>query len=144
MVLIDDAIAAELRSAFSALVHPVRLAVFSAGRPDAGGDEDEVRQLVGELALLDPKLTVEVHGADLEADRARELGIERQPAIAVLGEGADHGVRFYGLPGGYEFATLVEAVLDVSRGDSGLAAETRQALAGLERDVRIRVFSTPT
>ena len=144
MALIDDPVAGELRKAFAALVHSVRLAVFSDGRPVAAGDPDEVCQLVDELAALDPRLTVETHRADLEGERARQLGIERAPAIAVLGEGVDHGVRFYGLPGGYEFGTLVEAVLDVSRGDSGLAAETRQALAGLEREVRIRVFSTPT
>jgi alkyl hydroperoxide reductase subunit AhpF len=146
MALIDDAVAGELRQAFAALVHPVRLAVFSDGRPRGAGSEaeDEVRQLVAELAALDPRLTVEAHGADLEGEPARELGIERGPAIAVLGERIDHGVRFYGLPEGYEFGTLVEAVLDVSRGDSGLAAETRAVLAGLESDVRIRVFSTPT
>ena len=146
MALIDDAVAGELRKAFAALVHPVRLAVFSDGAASGAGteDADEVRQLVAELAALDPRLTVEAHGAELEGESARELGIERGPAIAVLGERIDHGVRFYGLPGGYEFGTLVEAVLDVSRGDSGLAAETREALAALESGVRIRVFSTPT
>jgi alkyl hydroperoxide reductase subunit AhpF len=142
MALIDGAVAGELRKAFGALVHPVRLAVFS----DADGEApaDEVRQLVEELAALDPRLCAEAHSADVSAPRAQELAIERAPAIAVLGEAADHGLRLYGVPGGYEFGSLVEAVLDVSRGDSGLAAETRQALAGLERDVRIRVFSTPT
>jgi hypothetical protein len=50
----------------------------------------------------------------------------------------------YGLPSGYEFGTLVDAILDVSRGESGLSAETRQALAALARPVHIQVFSTPT
>lgn len=145
MALIDDAVAGELRKAFSALVHPVRLAVVSqdarSEAEEAGAGE--VRQLVDELAALDGRLSLEVV-AGVESERARELGLERAPAIAVLGEAVDHGVRFYGLPGGYEFGTLVEAVLDVSRGESGLAAPTREALAGLGRDVRIRVFSTPT
>jgi hypothetical protein len=50
----------------------------------------------------------------------------------------------YGLPSGYEFGTLVEAILDVSRGESGLAAETRAGLLALDRPVHIQVFSTPT
>jgi hypothetical protein len=50
----------------------------------------------------------------------------------------------YGLPSGYEFGTLVDAILDVSRGESGLAEETKQALAALSRPVHIQVFSTPT
>jgi alkyl hydroperoxide reductase subunit AhpF len=73
-----------------------------------------------------------------------ELGIERIPAIAVLGDHHDYGVRLYGLPTGYEFGMLVEAILDVSRGTSGLADETRAGLAGLDKDLRLRVFSTPT
>lgn len=142
MALIDDGVAGELRKAFAALGRPVRLAVFSDAEGDAPADE--IRQLVEELAALEPRLSAEAHSADLNGTRARELGIERAPAIAVLGEAVDHGVRLYGLPGGYEFGALVEAVLDVSRGDSGLLPETRSALAGLEHEVRIRVFSTPT
>ena len=56
----------------------------------------------------------------------------------------DHGVRFYGLPTGYEFGSLVEAILDVSRGESLLADETRAGLAALDKDLRTAVFSTPT
>ena len=69
MALIDGAVAGELRKAFGALVHPVRLAVFS----DADGEApaDEVRQLVEELAALDPRLSAEAHSADVDGDRAR-------------------------------------------------------------------------
>jgi len=38
----------------------------------------------------------------------------------------------------------VDAVLDVSRGASLLSEPTRTALAALDRDLRLRVFSTPT
>jgi alkyl hydroperoxide reductase subunit AhpF len=142
MALIDDATAAQLRTAFSRLATPVRLVVFSppAADPAAG----EVSALVEELAALDPKLEAEPRDFALDAERVAELGIERVPAIAVLGASKDHGIRFYGLPSGYEFGSLIETILDVSAGESGLAHDTRQALAGLERDVRIRVFSTPT
>ena len=102
-------------------------------------------QLVEELVALEPgKLSAEARNFVLEKERAAELGIERVPAIAVLGAETDYGVRFYGLPSGYEFGSLVELVLDVSSGDSGLSEATRRALASLERDVHLRVFSTPT
>jgi alkyl hydroperoxide reductase subunit AhpF len=61
-----------------------------------------------------------------------------------MGAEKDYGIRLYGLPSGYEFGTLVDAILDVSRGDSGLTAETKEALAALPRPVHIQVFSTPT
>lgn len=142
MALIDARLAGELRTAFESLVHPVSLALFSSEPPS--GEPDELRQLLGELTALDGRLALEAHDGDQGGERARGLGIERTPAIAVLGDAVDHGVRFYGLPGGYEFGALVDAVLDVSRGDSGLSPPTREALATLEREVRIQVFSTPT
>jgi alkyl hydroperoxide reductase subunit AhpF len=142
MGLLSDEVQADLREAFAELEHPVRLAVFSQALAEPVSED--VRRLVEELVGLDPRLSAESRNFVLDQERVAELGIERVPAIAVLGEGVDHGVRVYGLPTGYEFATLVQAILDVSRGTSGLAEPTREALRALERDVRLRVFSTPT
>lgn len=142
MSLLTDEVTAELREAFAGLVNPVRLAVFSQALADP--ISEEVRRLVEELAGLDERLAVESRNFVLDQERVQQLGIERIPAIAVLGESVDHGVRFYGPPTGYEFGSLVEAILDVSRGSSALSDETRAGLAALDRDVRLRVFSTPT
>jgi alkyl hydroperoxide reductase subunit AhpF len=73
-----------------------------------------------------------------------ELGIRRTPGVAVMGQDKDYGVRFYGLPSGYEFGTLIDAILDVSAGVSQLQDATKQALAGLKSPVHLQVFSTPT
>ena len=142
MPLLTDEVTAELSEAFAGLVNPVRLVVFSQALAEPVSEE--VRRLVEELAALDSRLSAESRNFVLDQERAKELGIERIPAIAVLGEEKDYGVRFYGLPTGYEFGSLVESILDVSRGDSSLSEETRAALAALDRDVRLRVFSTPT
>jgi len=142
MALIDDATAAQLRTAFTRLAAPVRLVVFSPAASDPAAEE--VSTLVEELAALDPKLEAERHRFGLDGERVAQLAIERVPAIAVLAGAKDHGIRFYGRPSGYEFGSLIATILDVSAGDSGLADDTRRALAALERDVRIRVFSTPT
>jgi len=50
----------------------------------------------------------------------------------------------YGLPSGYEFGTLIDAILDVSSGQSGLSDATKAALAEVKAPVHIQVFSTPT
>lgn len=142
MALINDDVAAQLREAFSGLVSPVRLAVFSQALADP--DSEEVRRLVEEVAALDPRLSAETYNFVLDKEKIEALGIARIPAVAVLGETTDHGIRFYGLPSGYEFGTLVEAILLVSSGRSGLAEETREALRDLARPVHIQVFSTPT
>lgn len=142
MPLLTDEVTAELSEAFAGLVNPVKLVVFSQALAEPVSEE--VRRLVEELASLDERLSAESRNFVLDQERASELGIERTPAIAVLGEDKDYGVRLYGLPTGYEFGSLVESILDVSRGKSSLSEETRAGLAELDKDVRLRVFSTPT
>ena len=142
MALIQDDVAAQLEQEFQGLVHPVRLAVFSQALADP--ESAQVKRIVEELATLDARLGAESYNFVLDKEQAEALGIARIPAIAILGEQRDYGVRFYGLPSGYAFGTLIDAVLDVSRADSGLTPETRAALAGLERPVHLQVFSTPT
>jgi alkyl hydroperoxide reductase subunit AhpF len=141
-MLITDDVAAQLKEEWKALKNPVRLAVFSQALADP--ESEQVRRLVEEMAALDPKLSVEAYNFVLDKERVEALGIRRIPAVAVLGQDKDYGIRFYGLPSGYEFGMLVDAVLDVSSGESGLGAETKAALAALERPVHVQVFSTPT
>jgi alkyl hydroperoxide reductase subunit AhpF len=142
MPLIREDVAAQLRQEFESLVSPVRLVVFSQALADP--ESEQVKRLVEELAALDPRLSVESCNFVLDTQRVQELGIRRTPAIAILAAEKDYGIRLYGLPSGYEFGTLVDAILDVSVGQSGLSAETKQALAGLEKPVHLQVFSTPT
>jgi alkyl hydroperoxide reductase subunit AhpF len=142
MSLIREEIAEQLKAEFQALVAPVRLAVFHQALVDP--DSEQVRRLVEEVAALDPRLSVESYNFVLDKEKVEALGIARTPAVAVLGEDKDHGIRFYGSPSGYEFGTLIDAVLDVSRGETGLAEETRAALDELPNPVHLQVFSTPT
>ncbi len=64
--------------------------------------------------------------------------------MAVLPEGEDVGVRYYGLPWGYELASLLGGVLEAGRLESALAPESLARLAALEHDLAIDVFVTPT
>ena len=142
MALITEEVAGQLRQEFQKLTGPVRLAVFSQALADP--ESEQVRRLALELAALDPKITAESYNFVLDTAKVEELKIERIPAIAILGETKDYGIRMYGMPTGYEFGCLIDAILDVSSGDSGLTPETRTSLAAITRPVHIEVFSTPT
>jgi alkyl hydroperoxide reductase subunit AhpF len=142
MALLTDEVAGQLREEFQALRDPVRLAVFSQAL--AAPESEEVQRLVEEVAALDPRLSAETYNFVLDKEQVVALGIRRIPAIAVLGAAKDYGIRAYGMPHGYEFGSLIDAILDVSQGESGLAAETKAALAALEQPAHIQVFSTPT
>jgi alkyl hydroperoxide reductase subunit AhpF len=141
-MLLTDEVKAQLTEEFRALQAPVRLAVFSQALADP--ESEQVRRLVEELGTLHEKLTAETYNFVLDKEKVEALRIQRIPAIAILGAETDHGIRMYGLPSGYEFGTLVDAILDVSSGASGLAEETRTALAALDAPVHLQVFSTPT
>ena len=45
-----------------------------------------------------------------DAAKANEYGIDKIPAIAIIGK-KDYGVRIYGIPYGYELQTLIEAII---------------------------------
>jgi glutaredoxin-like protein len=53
-------------------------------------------------------------------------------------------VRYFGIPAGYEFSTLVEDLIDVSKGTTKLREKTREILATVDQDLHIQVFVTPT
>lgn len=101
------------------------------------------RRLLEELAQISPKLSLEVYNFQVDKEKAAEYGIDKVPATVV--EGAkDYGIRFYGLPAGFEFATLLESILQVSRAESGLAPEIAERLRELTSPVHLEVLVTPT
>ena len=100
----------------------------------------EVKEIMTELASLSPhiKLTVE-DVLPSQTDKLSALRVERLPAI-VLGERQ----RYYGLPAGYEFSTMIAAILDLGSDASPLKPEVAQKLGELKQNVHIQVFVTPT
>ncbi len=103
----------------------------------------DARLILEELAGLSDKIRLEVHDVRAEAGLVPRYDIFDVPAIVLEGKNAGR-VRFFGLPAGYEFAALVEDLLDVSRGEADLAAETRRQLQAIRAPVVIRVLVTPT
>jgi alkyl hydroperoxide reductase subunit AhpF len=93
----------------------------------------ETVRVVEELAALSDMVSCRV-GAEAA----------RYPAVFIRPEGEDAGVRYDGLPWGYEVGTLVGAVLEAGRRAPSLRPESLEALAGLDRDLAIDVFVTPT
>ena len=133
---------AAVRKEFERLGGPVKLTVFSQ-ELIAGDLCRENEMLVREVAGLDDRLSVEVLNPAIDRAKAETYGVDQVPAIAV--EGArDYGIRFFGIPSGYEFTNLIDAIIVASTGEPDLSEETKTALAELPAPVHIQVFSTPT
>ncbi len=107
----------------------------------------ETRQIADELASLSDRISVEVYDFQNDPEQVAAYGIDKIPAIAVAQGGEsprDVGIRYYGIPSGYEFSSLIADILMVSSGDSGLSPETRDWVAALTTPVHLQVFVTPT
>src|SRR5208283_5120888 len=141
MGLIRDEDASQIRERLQQMVKPVRLVHFTQELNLELGAE--ALQLVKELAGLSDKLSLEVFNFLLDKGKVAEYGVDKVPAT-VIRNGKDYGIRFYGLPAGYEFSTLLDAILAVSRGDSGLLPASREKLAKLAQPLHLEVFVTPT
>jgi alkyl hydroperoxide reductase subunit AhpF len=131
-----------VRQEFQRIAGPVRLVVFSQELV-AGDLCRQNEQLVREVAELDHRISVEVLNPAIDRERAEAYGVDQVPAIVV--EGArDYGLRFFGIPSGYEFSNLIDSIIVASSGETALSEATKTSLAGLAGDVHIKVFSTPT
>ncbi len=149
MPLLDDKVRKQVQDALAGITRPVKMVMFTQG--DGGALEceycSETRELAQEVSQLSDKLSLEVLDFQADEARARELGVDKIPAIVLLANGdapEDHGVRLFGIPAGYEFSSLMEALRMVGTGDVKLADATREALARLTTPVHLQVFVTPT
>lgn len=145
--VLNPSLQRQVRERLAPMTSPVTLAVFTTGgEPHVCEICDDTRRLAEEIAFLsDGKVTAAVYDLDRDAAIARTFGIDRAPAVVVLdAAGKDHGIRFLGIPTGYEFATLVADIQTVSSGDASLGRKTLDLLSRLRAPLRIQVFVTPT
>jgi alkyl hydroperoxide reductase subunit AhpF len=143
MALLSDQDRQVVRTHLADLTHDVRLLFFTQ---TIGGPETAViaKQILDELAGMSERLTVEETNFVLDKERAAQYGVDKIPAIVVLRDGEDTRMRFYGAPAGYEFMSLVEAVILAGGDDSGLSEASKQLVAGVQEPMSIEVFVTPT
>lgn len=141
MALIQDADKVKIRELLKSLDHPVKLINFTQ-EIECETCRD-TRTLLEEVAGLSDKLSLDVNNFAIDDVKAKEYHVDKIPATVIVGD-KDRGVRFYGIPSGYEFTVFLEDILMVSGRDSGLAPSSRKKLGGLKSPLHIQVFVTPT
>jgi len=103
----------------------------------------QTRELAEEVATLSDRIRVEVYDFVKDSEKANEYRIDKVPAIAIVGN-KDYGIRIYGIPYGYEFSAFIDAIINVSKGNTDLSEETKKKLKSIEKPVHIQVFVTLT
>jgi alkyl hydroperoxide reductase subunit AhpF len=147
MGLLTPADEDQLRDAFAEMLRPVRLLFFTQ---TFGCDTClQTRQILDELPPLSDKISIDEVNLVLDQDTARQYGIDRAPAVAIIardeaGQAHDSRIRFLGTPSGYEFISLVQAILLVGGRGSLLTPDSRRLIAAVDTPVTMNVFTTPT
>jgi len=132
----------QLQKHFQKLKNPVELLFFTQ-------DFEcqfcrETRALLSEVSTFSEKISLSVYDFQKDTSTVTQFSIDKIPATAILKEEKDYGIRFFGVPTGYEFTPLILAITTVSQGTSMLKPETRKTLSSLKEDIHIQVFTTPT
>jgi glutaredoxin-like protein len=123
------------------LVNPVTLTVFTQ---EIECDYcKEARELIEEIGLLSDKIKIQVLDFIKDKERAAQYQVDKVPAVVIEGPKKSK-VKFYGVPAGYEFNTLIKDIVLVSRGETELTAETKRRLGDIKKPVHVKVFVTPT
>jgi glutaredoxin-like protein len=144
MTLLTDDVKPKVRAALTDLVHDVELKVYTGTSlvipgADPAGHQRETLALLREVAELSDKVTV-TETPIAGDDDARAAGITRAPTIVFRRKGeARTNVRYVGMPSGYEFTTLLEAIRMV-----GSDEPFEDAVGELADTVLLQTFVTPT
>jgi len=150
MSILSEGVRQQLRARFAErLSGPVHLTLYT--RPGSGrlilpsglgcATCEEARELAEELRDAAPdKVSLEV--VDVTASPSPE--VKEVPTLRVWAPDGDPRMAWQGLPGGFEFATVVDAMERVSAADPGLSELTLERLARLEDDLEVMIFATPT
>jgi glutaredoxin-like protein len=144
MPLLSSQDRAAVQNQLASITRPVTLVFFTQtfGAPDS---VTTTKQILDEVASLSDYVTVQEANFVLDKEQAAQFGIEHIPAVVVLSEGRDTRMRFIGAPAGYEFMSLVEAVVIAGTGESGLSQDAKARIAEqVTSPLELMVFVTPT
>ncbi len=142
-MFIDDNLKSDLQKHLARLTKNVKLVYFTQDFECQYCKE--TRELLTELAAVSDKIEFEVKIFDKEKEAAEKYGVDKIPATVILDDnGTDYGIKFYGIPSGYEFSSLLEDIIMLGTGDVGLDDKIVAKIKSVDKPVHLQVFVTPT
>ncbi len=141
MGLLQEKDKAQIREMFSTLSNEVTITLFT--QEIECQYCHETREILEEVAELSDKIHLKLYNFVTDKEAVETYQVDKAPATIIEGD-RDYGIRYYGIPSGYEFSSILEDILDVSKRESGLSDESKTLLKEIDRPVRLQVFVTPT
>ncbi|MFX0094147.1 MAG: thioredoxin family protein [Candidatus Hodarchaeota archaeon] len=144
MINIDPQILKQTKEMFEQLKDEVELHVFLTGEQCLYCNE--TRSLVELIEQQSPLIKVKYCDCEPGSTEGDKFKIDKHPAIVIRSKHVKGLVRFFGIPAGYEFGSLIETIIEASTGNIDLSEHTRKTLLQLTENnpVHLQVFITPT
>jgi alkyl hydroperoxide reductase subunit AhpF len=114
----------EIKKRLADIPNDVKLILFSQSLNCDTCPETE--RLLRALADLSERLKLEIYNPQIDREKATQYTITRVPALVIEGD-RDYGIRYFGIPGGYEFAALLEDIVAVGKRESGLSEASNRS-----------------
>jgi glutaredoxin-like protein len=140
--ILDKETQNKVREILEKLTEPVQILLVK----NDGEYSEIVEQLLGELKELDERIMVNIYHPGSQEINNYDIEKDLLPAMLILdNEGRDYRIRYYGIPSGYEFTTFLQNIIAVSnKSVDSFNDENKEKLSQIDKNVRIRVFVTPT
>lgn len=141
--MLQDSDKQQIQERFKELTEPVELVLFTQKVMGQCQYCTETETLLKEVSLLSGKLSLKIFNFVTDEEEKKQFEPAMIPAT-FLHTGGENRFAFYGIPSGYEFATLMEMIIKLSSGESGLSQDSLNKLTVIDKPVHIQVFVTPT
>ncbi len=141
MPIVDDHTKIHLKEFFKELKDEVTIHFFRNKDCIYCNETKEILEAISETS--NEKVKIVEHNYEEELELAKEMGLFMAPAIVIHGS-QKYKIVYYGIPSGYEFQGLIEGILDVSHGNIDLPPSIIEQIKGIDKEVQILVFVTPT
>ncbi|HEX2867294.1 MAG TPA: thioredoxin family protein [Ignavibacteriales bacterium] len=142
-MFIDDNLKEELKKQLMRLRKKVKMVYFTQELECQFCRE--TRQLLQELSEVSDMIDLEIKNFVTDKEDAQSFNVDKIPATVLLDEnGTDYGIKFYGIPSGYEFSSLLEDIIMLGTGETDLPKKVMDDLKSINQPVHMQVFVTPT
>ncbi len=139
MSLLNDDVKKQVKDELGELANEVKLIAFT--QKENCQFCNDTAELLKEVGELNDKIAVEVYDIDDNSDKAAEYNVNKAPTIVPISK-KDYNIRFYGIPGGYEFVSLIETIKMLGADESGLSDDIKKEIQAIDKEVNLNVFIT--
>jgi alkyl hydroperoxide reductase subunit AhpF len=143
MPLFDEKVKTQLAQLLSKLTNPITLHFFTqeVECPTC----QTTRQFVEEIASLSDKISLAAYDFAKDEEAKKEFNVDAIPAIIISDKDKSvKGVRFFGIPAGYEINSFIGACLEVSGAKEPLPQAIIDRIKKIAKPIHIQVFVTLT